>query len=109
VTREIYALRRVNTAAKRHPGRRYVRGMLDACELASPGGKHLCLVFEPLRESLRAFAAHFKGDRLPPNLLPLLVKPILQGLDFSHTECKLIHTGKFRITLVSVQANLSWF
>ena len=91
---EPLALRRISAAGERHPGSDHVRKLLDSFEIVAPAGNHVCMVFEPLRESFLKFGTHFKGDMIPVDVLPLLVIPTLQGLDFLHRECKLVHTGE---------------
>lgn len=91
VNREVAALRCVSNANDCHPGSRHVRKMLDTFELSHPKGQHVCMVLEPLRESLHTFSQLLVDDRIPIDLLRMMVKPILQGLDFLHTECRLIH------------------
>ena len=62
--------------------------------LYSPYGKHACLVFEPLREPLWLLNERFEENVIPSNILKIMVQMLLHGLDYLHTECRVIHTGK---------------
>ncbi|KMU72063.1 hypothetical protein CISG_00372 [Coccidioides immitis RMSCC 3703] len=55
-------------------------------------GEHLCLVFEPLREPLWLLGKHLGSNGVPPAVLKPFLKLLLQGLDFLHSECHIIHT-----------------
>jgi len=45
---ELEILQHLKSMRSEHPGRLYVRQMLDSFEIAGPDGKHTCLVHEPL-------------------------------------------------------------
>ncbi|XP_035014926.1 SRSF protein kinase 3 isoform X2 [Hippoglossus stenolepis] len=75
-----------------HPSRPRIVQLLDDFKLAGVNGIHMCLVLELLGPDLRCWQLCF-GD---PGLSRLWVKQILtqvlQGLDYLHTRCKIIHT-----------------
>ncbi|KAH9208450.1 kinase-like domain-containing protein [Leptodontidium sp. 2 PMI_412] len=65
--------------------------------LESPAGStHLSLVFEPMREPLWLFRRRLAGeDRVTPPWMPLIktyLQILLEGLDYLHSECHVIHT-----------------
>lgn len=45
-------------------------------------------------ESFRDFLDRNPLRRLPASMLKMGLQQILAALDFLHTECKLVHTGK---------------
>lgn len=82
------------TKASTQPGFAFIRAAIDDFITTGPSGEaHLCLVFEPLREPLNQFQHRLVGDRIPPQLLKVYVDFLLQGLDYLHSDCQLIHTG----------------
>ncbi len=77
-----------------HPGFPFVRSIRDNFEVTGPDGTHLCLVYEPMRESLWVFQKRFRDGKLPPAVLKIYVKVLLLGLNYLHSECHIIHTGE---------------
>ena len=67
---------------------------LEAFYQPGPHGKHLCIVVEPLSESLEEFSGRWMNCRLPQAFLRIAMRQILLGLSFLHDECQIIHTGK---------------
>lgn len=80
-----------------HDGRHFIRALLDSFILRGSYENHICLVFEPLREPLWIFKRRFEGNTIPSEILKVMVEMMLLGLDYLHTECKIIHTGKYSI------------
>ena len=77
-----------------HPGDEYVRKVVDSFEVEGPGGKHLCLALEPLREPVWMLGRRTGPNGLiPPRFLKALLPSVLECLDFLHTKCHIIHTG----------------
>eukprot|EP00181_Compsopogon_caeruleus_P001873 CAMPEP_0184682260 /NCGR_PEP_ID=MMETSP0312-20130426/6531_1 /TAXON_ID=31354 /ORGANISM="Compsopogon coeruleus, Strain SAG 36.94" /LENGTH=528 /DNA_ID=CAMNT_0027133807 /DNA_START=456 /DNA_END=2042 /DNA_ORIENTATION=- len=79
---------------KRHDpnGTKPVVCLIDSFEILGPNGKHVCLVFEVLAKSLLSLIkrCNYKGVPLP--LIKNITKQILEGLQFAHTSCRIIHT-----------------
>jgi serine/threonine-protein kinase SRPK3 len=74
----------------------FVRAAFDDFIAISPtGAAHLCLVFEAMREPLSQFQHRLVGDSILPQLLKVYVDFILQGLEYLHSHCQIIHTGLF--------------
>ena len=72
----------------------FVRTAIDDFIATGPtGATHLCLVFEALREPLSQFQHRLVGDKIPPQLLKVYVDFMLQGLEYLHSDCQIIHTG----------------
>jgi len=78
----------------KHEGRAYVRLIQDSFTIPGPFGEHLVMVFEPLREPLWLLGRHLGSVGLPSTILKAFLKLVLQGLDFLHSECHIIHTGE---------------
>jgi serine/threonine-protein kinase SRPK3 len=78
----------------KHEGRRYVRLIQDSITIPGPFGEHFAMVFEPLRQPLWLLGRHLGTVGLPPTILKAFQKVVLQGLDFLHSECHIVHTGK---------------
>ena len=81
-----------------HPGASYIRTPINNFQLRGSYGTHICLVYRPMRETLYDFRCRFRNKRFPPQILKLYVALLLQGLNYLHSECFLIHTGKSLIT-----------
>lgn len=80
------------------PGFAFIRAAFDSFMAISPSGiSHLCLVFEPMRESLSQFQYRLVGDSIPPQLLKVYVDFLLQGSEYLHDTCEIIHTGLFLV------------
>lgn len=77
-----------------HEGRFYVRLVKESFIIPGPFGEHLVIVFKPLREPLWLVGRHLATIGLQPSVLKPFLKLILQALDFLHSECHIIHTGK---------------
>ncbi|KAI9148882.1 Serine/threonine-protein kinase SRPK [Paramyrothecium foliicola] len=91
-TREMEIAKLVASNYDSHPGARFVRTPIDSFEIKSPNGRHPCLVYLPMRETLFRFQGRLGGRRLSRPLVKLYTAHLLQALDFLHTECHLIHT-----------------
>ncbi|TAQ91348.1 hypothetical protein B7494_g365 [Chlorociboria aeruginascens] len=86
---EIYKrLSNVNTS---HKGLPYVQLLMDEFEIRGPNGTHICLVFEPMRETLSHFQSRLKGQRFTLELMKMYLVCILNGLDYLHSECRVVH------------------
>ena len=58
---EIEVSRCIKKAVKLHWASKYVRCVTDSFEITGPDGKHMCLVYEPLREDLSSFQYYLNG------------------------------------------------
>jgi serine/threonine protein kinase len=90
---EVGALRHLKTIKTDHPGSLLIRQMLDEFQINNKNGIFHCLVHPPLAISVKAFRSLLPERALPVILVQLIVKQLLIGLDFLHTEAKVIHTG----------------
>lgn len=92
---ELQMSRHVSQMQSKCEGGKYVRVVENSFVVTGPSGEHLCLVFEPSREPLWMLGRHLGTVGLSAPILKAFLKLILKGLDFPHTECHIIHTGKF--------------
>lgn len=77
-----------------HRGRVILRTCLDDVEVTGPEGKHMCLVYEPMREPLWMFQRRFVDRKIPLPIAKAYIYFCLVGLDYLHSECKVVHSGK---------------
>ncbi|PPQ83807.1 hypothetical protein CVT26_004519, partial [Gymnopilus dilepis] len=75
-----------------HPGSQFVLHLYSHFTLHGPHGKHLCLVTEPMTESLASFSGRWRKCMLPHVLIKHVAKQIILALGFLHGECGIIHT-----------------
>ncbi|KAJ6130061.1 kinase domain protein [Penicillium capsulatum] len=75
-----------------HRGSAIIRTCLDSLEVNGPEGNHLCLVYEPMREPLWIFQGRFPSVKLPLSIAKAYICILLTGLDYLHTECRVVHT-----------------
>jgi hypothetical protein len=91
---ELAISKKISTSLSDHEGIRYIRLVQDSFEIEGQHGPHVCLVFEPLREPIWRLGRHLGNIGVPPDVLKPFLKVLLEGLDFLHSECGIIHTGK---------------
>lgn len=101
---ELSIERRIAQTNPKHRGFHYVRTCIDSFEERGPHGTHLCLVYEPMREPLWLFQRPCRGRKFPLGLLKAYVRLLLQGLEYLHSECNIIHTGRLLFLSSSVSA-----
>jgi hypothetical protein len=83
-----------------YPGYAVLGLSFEAFDIRSPrGDDHLVLAFEPLREPLWLFRRRISTKQSAPmvrrlRLIKIYVKILLEGLDYMHSQCKVVHTGK---------------
>lgn len=90
---ELDILTHIPMTNSEHKGWGFIRHPLDSFTLEHGLAKHLCLVFEALREPLWIYRERFIGDVIPSDVLKILLQMILHGLDYLHSECRVVHTG----------------
>lgn len=87
----------LSSANPDHPGGGALGTAIEGFTVESPrGNAHLALVFEPLRESLWVFGKRLERKNLAPHvslgLIKVYLRIILQGLDYMHSQCHVVHT-----------------
>lgn len=86
--------KRLSEASRSHPGSRHIATASDTLILPRPGGDHHCLVQKPMWDSWRDLLYRNPANRFSDDLLKEGLKQLFLALDFLHTECRIIHTGK---------------
>ncbi|KAG8801965.1 hypothetical protein FRC16_010722 [Serendipita sp. 398] len=89
---ELRALRHFAMIKTNHAGSLLIRQMLDDFVINSKHGIFHGVVHSPLAISVKAFRKMLPERALPVGFLKMVLKHILLGLDFLHTEAKVIHT-----------------
>lgn len=89
---EIKLLQRVNQANVAALGRSHVVQLLDHFYHKGPNGTHVCMVFEVLGENLLSLIRRYRHRGIPIHLARQIANQVLQGLDYLHRECGIIHT-----------------
>jgi serine/threonine-protein kinase SRPK3 len=89
---EIEILKHLREADRSHPGYDSICHLHDDFEHIGPNGKHKCLVFDLIGETLRTFRIWFKHSALPNSIMRKLTGYLLMALDYAH-DSGVIHTG----------------
>ncbi|WFD33331.1 non-specific serine/threonine protein kinase [Malassezia cuniculi] len=89
---EIKLLQRLVSADTNHPGRRHCVALLDHFRHRGPNGSHVCMVFEVLGENLLSLIKRYQHRGVPTHIVKQIAKQVLQGLDYMHSACNIIHT-----------------
>ena len=84
----------ISQSSPRHEGRNFIRILLDSFTLRGTPNQHISLVFEPLREPIWLLNERFKGNIISSEILKIMVQMLLHGLDYLHTEGRIVHTGR---------------
>ncbi|WRT68222.1 uncharacterized protein IL334_005198 [Kwoniella shivajii] len=89
---EIQLLQRVVNSSQTHAGRCHVVGLVDNFRHTGPNGSHVCMVFEVLGENLLGLIKRYQHRGVPQHIVKQIAKQVLLGLDYLHSECRIIHT-----------------
>ena len=60
--------------------------------LSGAHGLHVCMVFEVLGHNLLKFIIESNYEGIPLLNVKLIIKQVLEGLDYLHSKCGIIHT-----------------
>ncbi|XP_044068249.1 SRSF protein kinase 1a isoform X1 [Siniperca chuatsi] len=89
---EIKLLRSVRNSDPNDPNREMVVQLLDDFKISGVNGTHVCMVFEVLGHHLLKWIIKSNYQGLPLPCVKSIVRQVLQGLDYLHTKCEIIHT-----------------
>ncbi|KAB5546445.1 hypothetical protein PHYPO_G00072100 [Pangasianodon hypophthalmus] len=88
---ELSLLRCASSPSACHPLRGRIVQLLDEFKIAGVNGIHVCLVLELLGPDLRCWQVCFGKPGLSLTCVRKLITQVLEGLDYLHTHCKIIH------------------
>ncbi|XP_031659908.1 SRSF protein kinase 1 isoform X2 [Oncorhynchus kisutch] len=89
---EIKLLRSVRNTDPDDPKREMVVQLLDDFKISGVNGTHVCMVFEVLGHHLLKWIIKSNYQGLPLPCVKTIIRQVLQGLDYLHTKCEIIHT-----------------
>uniref|UniRef100_W5N879 non-specific serine/threonine protein kinase n=1 Tax=Lepisosteus oculatus TaxID=7918 RepID=W5N879_LEPOC len=89
---ELALLRCTCGSMRKHPYGECIVELLDDFRLVGKNGIHMCLVFELLGQNLHSWMMDYTSLGLPLSWVKSIIRQVLQGLDYLHTQCKIIHT-----------------
>lgn len=96
----------IGKAKPSHLGYQYVRTALEIFKIQRPGGDHYCLVQRPMWESWKELLGRNDSGRFSDTLLKAGLLHIFAALDYLHSECKLVHTGKYPLLTTRLHPTL---
>ncbi|XP_067227427.1 SRSF protein kinase 3 isoform X1 [Chanodichthys erythropterus] len=76
----------------RNPLKRRIAQLLDEFKIAGVNGIHICLVLELLGPDLRCWQVCFGSPGLSLTCVKRVITQVLEGLEYLHHHCKIIHT-----------------
>ncbi|KAJ0047317.1 hypothetical protein NL108_001563 [Boleophthalmus pectinirostris] len=89
---EIKLLRSVRNSDPDDPNRDKVVQLLDDFKISGVNGTHVCMVFEVLGHHLLKWIIKSNYQGLPLPCVKSIIRQVLQGLDYLHSKCQIIHT-----------------
>ncbi|XP_051978461.1 SRSF protein kinase 3-like isoform X2 [Xyrauchen texanus] len=89
---EIKLLRCVRETDPDDPNKDMVVQLIDDFKISGVNGIHVCMVFEVLGHHLLKWIIKSNYQGLPLPCVKSIIKQVLQGLDYLHSKCKIIHT-----------------
>ncbi|XP_036067658.1 SRSF protein kinase 2 [Oryzias melastigma] len=89
---EIELLKCVRDSDPKDSNRDRVVRLLDDFRITGSTGEHVCMVLEVLGDQLLRWIVRSNYTGLPLPCVKSILRQVLQGLDYLHTKCKIIHT-----------------
>ncbi|CAF0937914.1 unnamed protein product [Adineta ricciae] len=89
---EIKLLTNVRESDPSDPNRLKCVQLLDDFKVAGVNGTHVCMVFEVLGHNLLKLIIRSNYRGIPIPNVKLIIKQVLQGVDYLHRKCQIIHT-----------------
>jgi serine/threonine protein kinase len=74
------------------PNRNKIVQLLNYFKISGVNGTHVCLVFEALCQNLMHLLYRSKFRGIPLANVKSIIRQVLEGLNYLHTKCKIIHT-----------------
>ncbi|KAM3911929.1 SRSF protein kinase 3 [Leptodactylus fuscus] len=89
---EIKLLKCVRDSDPSDPKREMIVQLIDDFKISGVNGVHVCMVLEVLGHQLLKWIIKSNYEGLPLPCVKSIIRQVLQGLDYLHTKCKIIHT-----------------
>ncbi|XP_010863582.1 SRSF protein kinase 3 isoform X2 [Esox lucius] len=89
---EIKLLRCVRDSDPTDPKRETIVQLIDDFKISGVNGVHVCMVLEVLGHQLLKWIIKSNYMGLPLVCVKSILRQVLQGVDYLHTKCKIIHT-----------------
>ncbi|XP_054859511.1 SRSF protein kinase 3 isoform X1 [Eublepharis macularius] len=89
---EIKLLKCVRDSDPSDPKRENIVQLIDDFKISGINGVHVCMVLEVLGHQLLKWIIKSNYQGLPLPCVKSILRQVLQGLDYLHTKCKIIHT-----------------
>lgn len=89
---EIKLLKCVRDSDPSDPKRETIVQLIDDFKISGVNGVHVCMVLEVLGHQLLKWIIRSNYQGLPLPCVKSIIRQVLQGLDYLHTKCKIIHT-----------------
>lgn len=89
---EIILLKTVRDADPSDPKRNKTVQLLNDFKISGINGTHVCMVFEVLGHNLLKLIIKSNYRGIPRANVKSIIRQVLEGLDYLHTKCKIIHT-----------------
>jgi len=89
---EIKLLKAVRDSDPNDPKRNKLVQLLNDFKISGVNGRHVCMVFEVLGHNLLKLIIKSNYRGIPRQNVKCIIRQVLEGLDYLHTKCKIIHT-----------------
>ncbi|XP_030071852.1 SRSF protein kinase 2 isoform X3 [Microcaecilia unicolor] len=89
---EIKLLKCVRESDPADPNKDMVVQLIDDFKISGMNGIHVCMVFEVLGHHLLKWIIKSNYQGLPIRCVKSIIRQVLQGLEYLHSKCKIIHT-----------------
>ncbi|XP_068974476.1 SRSF protein kinase 3-like isoform X2 [Bombus flavifrons] len=89
---EIKLLKDVRDIDPSDPKRNKTVQLLNDFKISGINGLHVCMVFEVLGHNLLKLIIKSNYRGIPRNNVKRIIRQVLEGLDYLHNKCKIIHT-----------------
>ncbi|XP_046740849.1 SRSF protein kinase 3 isoform X1 [Diprion similis] len=89
---EIKLLKDVRDTDVNDPKRNKTVQLLNDFRISGINGLHVCMVFEVLGHNLLKLIIKSNYRGIPRNNVKSIIRQVLEGLDYLHNKCKIIHT-----------------